>query len=454
MKRSTIVALAALAFFAVPNLTSAMPTIYPRGTTIYDPEKCWNGYTVISMNGNNKEMGGSYLVDMNGNVVHEWRNLFGMPSKVFPNGVIMGSQADIGGDPGDLTVMDFDGNVLWQLPFKAPYTDYPRQHHDYQVSGNPVGYYAPGQTPNPLGDKILIDGRAPLDNPKVSPKTLQDEFIYEVDVKTKKIVWSWNASSSFDQLGLSDSAKEVISAAGGNWIHINSVSYVGPNKWWDEDPIKYSMFNPENIIWDSRHNNILGITDRKGDIVWRVGPDYAATPELKMLGQIVGQHHAHMIPKGLPGEGNILVFDNGGNGGFGDQRATRDFSRVIEFNPVTLEIVWQYTYSGKVFPSENPFYSAYISSAQRLPNGNTLITEGAWSRVFEVTPDSEIAWEYIGPAGKRANNAPGMPHHELYRAYRIPYEWVPQLTQPTESAVVPDPVSDSRNYWVPARDIK
>ena len=56
MKRSTIVALAALAFFAVPNLTSAMPTIYPRGTTIYDPEKCWNGYTVISMNGNNKEM--------------------------------------------------------------------------------------------------------------------------------------------------------------------------------------------------------------------------------------------------------------------------------------------------------------------------------------------------------------------------------------------------------------
>ena len=66
MKRSTIVALAALAFFAVPNLTSAMPTIYPRGTTIYDPEKCWNGYTVISMNGNNKEMGGSYLVDMNG----------------------------------------------------------------------------------------------------------------------------------------------------------------------------------------------------------------------------------------------------------------------------------------------------------------------------------------------------------------------------------------------------
>lgn len=84
MKRSTIVALAALAFFAVPNLTSAMPTIYPRGTTIYDPEKCWNGYTVISMNGNNKEMGGSYLVDMNGNVVHEWRNLFGMPVKFSP----------------------------------------------------------------------------------------------------------------------------------------------------------------------------------------------------------------------------------------------------------------------------------------------------------------------------------------------------------------------------------
>lgn len=59
-----------------------------------------------------------------------------------------------------------------------------------------------------------------------------------------------------------------------------------------------------------------------------------------------------MIPKGLPGEGDLLVFDNGGQGGYGTpnpgsvdgtNNARRDYSRVLQFNPVTLEITWQYT---------------------------------------------------------------------------------------------------------------
>jgi hypothetical protein len=43
----------------------------------------------------------------------------------------------------------------------------------------------------------------------------------------------------------------------------------------------------------------------------------------------------------------------------------------------------------------NRFYRPFISSAQRLPNGNTLITEGSGGRIFEVTSDHEIVWEYI-----------------------------------------------------------
>ena len=67
-------------------------------------------------------------------------------------------------------------------------------------------------------------------------------------------------------------------------------------------------------------------------------------------GQIIGQHHAHMIPKGLPGEGNILIYDNGGWAGYGvpDRMSKdgtkvdlRDYSRVVEINPVTLEVVWE-----------------------------------------------------------------------------------------------------------------
>jgi hypothetical protein len=173
-----------------------------------------------------------------------------------------------------------------------------------------------------------------------------------------------------------------------------------------------------------------------------VGPDYDATPELRELGWIIGQHHAHMIPKGLPGEGNILVFDNGGWAGYGlpnpgaptgYNNALRDYSRVLEFDPVILKIVWQFTPELAGFePPANSytFYSPFISSAQRLPNGNTLITEGSDGRIIEVTPEHKIAWEYISPFwGKKR------PVNILYRSYRVPYEWIPQLAKPEEKPI-------------------
>ena len=76
------------------------------------------------------------------------------------------------------------------------------------------------------------------------------------------------------------------------------------------------------------------------------------------------------------------------------------------------------------------FFSTNISSAQRLPNGNTLITEGAPGRVFEVTKEREIVWEYMNPPSKfgRKSNA-------VYRAYRLPYERIPPLEKPQERVV-------------------
>jgi len=112
----------------------------------------------------------------------------------------------------------------------------------------------------------------------------------------------------------------------------------------------------------------------------------------------------------------------------------RDYSRIIEFDPVTLEIVWEYK-DGK------RFYSYFISSAQRLPNGNTLICEGAKGRIFEVTREGEIVWEYISPPLSRVATKPD---YIIYRAYRLPYEWVPQLEKPVEKAVIPPDPSDFR----------
>ena len=127
------------------------------------------------------------------------------------------------------------------------------------------------------------------------------------------------------------------------------------------------------MIISSREASLLAIVGRDGSIVWRLGPDFSESKELRAIRQIIGQHHAHLIPKGLPGAGNLLVFDNGGSSGYGFANPiapdgsgafARATSRVLEINPVTLELVWSYT--------NRRFFSTNISGAQRLPNGNTL----------------------------------------------------------------------------------
>jgi hypothetical protein len=223
-------------------------------------------------------------------------------------------------------------------------------------------------------------------------------------------------------------------------MHVNSISLLGPNRHYDAGD---ERFHPDNIIWCGRETNITAIIDKKtGSLVWRIGPDYNGRLEFRALGWIIGQHHAHMIPMGLPGEGNILVFDNGGWAGYGApnpgspkglKNALRDYSRVLEFDPVTLKIVWQYTpkEAGFLHPVDsNRFYSPFISSAQRLPNGNTLIAEGSGGRIFEVTRDHELVWEYISPYWGKFFNV-----NMVYRAYRAPYEWVPQIAPPKEVAI-------------------
>jgi outer membrane protein assembly factor BamB len=160
-----------------------------------------------------------------------------------------------------------------------------------------------------------------------------------------------------------------------------------------------------------------------------------------------------MIPRGLPGEGNILVFDNGGWAGYGipnpgsptgRRNALRDYSRVIEFDPITFEIIWQYpaTESGYAISMVGQkLYSALMSSSQRLPNGNTLITEGSQGRIFEITTKFEIVWEYINPYFNKKDK-----RNIVYRAYRVPYEWIPQ-TKPPKTKEIP-PI-DKQRFRVP-----
>ena len=106
------------------------------------------------------------------------------------------------------------------------------------------------------------------------------------------------------------------------------------------------------------------------------------------------------------------------------------------------KIVWQHTPSeaGHLQPfNSHYFYSPFISGAQRLPNGNTLITEGSGGRLMEVTKNHELVWEYISPYVGQS-----FPVNMIYRAYRYPYDYVPQVEKPTETAIYPVDVTDFR----------
>ena len=129
--------------------------------------------------------------------------------------------------------------------------------------------------------------------------------------------------------------------------------------------------------------------------------------------------------------------------------AQRDSSRVLEIDPITLDVVWKYTPAEAGFTplADNyKFYSGYISGAQRLPNGNTLITEGADGRLIEVTSEHELVWEYVSPYFDKSYDS-----NMVYRSYRYPYEYIPQLDKSEEIAI---PRIDRTAFRVPGASEK
>jgi hypothetical protein len=122
--------------------------------------------------------------------------------------------------------------------------------------------------------------------------------------------------------------------------------------------------------------------------------------------------------------GNLLIFDNGAH----RQNTAWNFSRVIEINHQSKEIVCEYVDN----PPHN-FFSAYISGAQRLPNGNTLITEGAYGRIFEVTSEGEVVWEFVNPFFSKQNIPGGSAfvacgeQNSVFRAFCYAPEQIPWL---------------------------
>ena len=434
------------------NKTEASPRVFPTGVTIYNPAKSHNSFVVFG-----SPDGKSHLIDMNGNEVRQWPYI-GFPSEILDPNVTNGKLGHIlvqlkngegvwSGIFNNKIIgeLDWDGNIVWQYGKETPGNE-ARQNHDWN------------RLPN--GNTLIV---RTVDHvvPAVSIKPIDDQTINEI-TPDGKIVWSWNAGEHLAEFGITAEGISLLQKSyadgshGHGFLTINDMQPIGSNKWFEAGD---SRFDPENIVIDSREVSFIAIIEKKsGKIVWRVGPDFSAEtqssgggpnfskaalrPTLstkipRPVDQISGQHDAHIIPKGLPGAGNLLVFDNEGPSGYPSTRlSTQNGSRILEINPVTKEIVWQYS----ALDSNQPvwdFYSSFISSARRLPNGNTLIDEGMNGRIFQVTKAGEIVWEYVSPY---FTNAPLGGTQTIYtnwvfRAQPVPYEWIPKETPHTEIGV-------------------
>ena len=158
----------------------------------------------------------------------------------------------------------------------------------------------------------------------------------------------------------------------------------------------------DRVLFSFRNISTVGIIDKTtGDIVWKLGHETLAQ-----------QHDPSMLPNG-----NVLIFDNGSH----RLNNPLPFSRVIEVDRESNQIVWEY--------QDNPpynFFSPYISGARRLPNGNTLVTEGMFGRMFQVTTEGDVVWEYINPYYH--HDAENMLVNRVFRATHYLAEELPLLS--------------------------
>jgi Arylsulfotransferase (ASST) len=191
---------------------------------------------------------------------------------------------------------------------------------------------------------------------------------------------------------------------GADWTHFNAVAY---NPDLDQIVVSVHAFSE---IWIIDHSTTTaeaashkgGRSGKGGDLLYRWGNPRAYRNGSKMEQRLFNQHNAHWIRPGLAGEGHLLVFNNGSGRPGGDSSSVDEIVLPVDsqgqynrnrrgpYGPI--EAVWSYS-----APKKLDFYSFFISGAQRLPNGNTLICSGASGTIFEVTPEKEVVWKYANP---------------------------------------------------------
>ena len=306
------------------------------GLIAYDPTLAQPGYTLFApMLGD----GAVYLIDMGGDVVHHWRmpcrpGLYGYlldNGHLFYSGKTMEDLDRFEAWPrfkaGAAMEVDWQGRVLWQVT-------HPDHHHDARKlrNGNVILLCL-----RPLAEDIARRVAGGLPGSEAEGGIIYADYLLELTTRGD-IVWEWH---SWEHL---DPATHPITPQDhrAEWTHGNTVAETA------EGNLLVSFRNISTVVMIERTS---------GRIVWELG----APP-------LAQQHDPRPLANG-----NVPIFDNGTHRR--DHPAT--FSRVIEVDPRSNAIVCEYT-DQSLFE----FFSPYISGAQRLENGNTLICEGVHGRIF------------------------------------------------------------------------
>lgn len=412
-----------------------------RGLIRNDPG-AFPGYTLYSPLRGSETL----LLNMQGEVVHKWTSEH-HPSNcayILPNGDLLraGKVLDNevfgnrGPSGGRVERFDWEGNRTWHYVYSS---DHFHQHHDIE--------------PLPNGNVLILAWERKTKAEAIAagrkPDTVSDRGIFPdtvVEVKqtgpeSGEIVWYWSAwdhliqdhdetKANFGDVAAHPEKLDINlnPRPRPDWMHTNSIDY---NPELDQIVLSPRSFNELIVIDHSTSaqeaaSSEGGRAGKGGDILYRWGnPDNyrAGTPADRKLFQ---QHDPRWVQAGQPGAGNLTIYNNGSN------RPAGQYSTIDEITP-PLNADGSYRIeAGKAFgpaaptwtyqaPNPTDFYSSFISGAERLPNGNTLICSGADGIFFEVTRKGKIVWQLNNPVTLPPVGPEGP--HSVFRVTRYPADY-------------------------------
>ena len=370
----------------------------------------------------------AYLVNNDKEVVAAFENDYFSFTQLQADGSRLASSSlysdvflDGGGNRGCLEEYAADGSLNWRLRLE---TDDYIHHHDAVKLEN--GNVLAIVWENISAEQAIAMGR----NPKHVAENGNFWFdgIIEVDPETATIVWEWSMRNHVIQDFDAGKPNYGVVADNPGKLDINAINFNRDGSvsddWTHVNALDYNT-ELDQIIFSSNYLSEVYVIDHgvtsfeaqgnDGDFLYRWG-----NPENYGRGtadnrQLFDQHDVQWIRDDLPGAGNIMIFNNG-------NEKLRPHSSVVEFSTPRnadgtyaldgssaygpVDLAWEYAPT-----DETIFFSWFISGAQRLANGNTLVNHGAKAQVREVTVDGEIVWEY-----KFDDGADGP--HMLFRANR------------------------------------